>query len=110
MAAVLVDMGEAKSKCYVCDSSSNPIGCTQSTFIYVGVTQESDCVCCTKKKSDDGMVKRGCEKSTVPTDCFPLINNAVCLDDLCNMATPVVYHVTVMAALAGVGLAYNLLY
>jgi hypothetical protein len=95
-------------KCYTCDSAANPLGCTQSVFTDVAKF-DTGCTCCTKKNRS-GVVTRGCEKSTVPTDCFPLVDNAVCLSDLCNSATPTKTHVTMIALSAAVALYINRLF
>jgi len=77
----------ANQKCYVCDSKTNPIGCGQSVFSSIGVTQQSNCLCCTKSNKDS-VITRACVANDAPMDCFPLIDRAVCLTDLCNSAPP----------------------
>jgi len=93
----------ANQKCYVCDSTSIPLGCGQSTFV-AAVPQDTGCLCCTKSNKD-GVVRRACEKDN-PLNCFPVIDRAVCLTDLCNSAPPtrVAFSVIGQAFLLGAAL------
>ena len=84
-ASALVSWTEAANqKCYVCDSTSDSIRCGQSNFISIGMKQDDGCLCCTKYNKDN-TVKRVCEKDNA-LNCFPVIDRAVCLSDLCNAA------------------------
>jgi len=87
LAGALVSLTEAANqKCYVCDSTMNPLGCTQSVFSPIAVKQDTGCLCCTKSNKNN-VVTRACPKDNA-LDCFPLVDRSVCLTDLCNSAPP----------------------